>query len=947
MMSLLNRWNFSMIENGTAGKRKAFLLYTILFVVIFGIVFSPFFFYHKTFIWKDDGFDQWYSMLVKFCRVWRNFASGKGFELWCWDTGLGGDLIGNYALIFFDPFNYIALLFSDRYMDLAYTLIIAAKMYAAGAGMYAFIRYEGMTALQGIVGGLGYCFCAWSYYGLRHDFFMLQLVLFPLVMLGVHQVRDHKKPVLLVLSVAVALAASLYFSYIIALFTVLYLLVMYFTDQRKRSLPDFLCYIGAYIGYVLLSVLLVLPILLPALYTLLQAGKESGVDIELLLTVRQWFRIPASLMGTAEVNGNYSFLGTNPLIFALIPVVFLNRKRFRKQAIMLVIVLLAALLPPVQSVINGLSYPTGRWCFVFVFFVTYGAVSVMEKTALCVPKARRTVLVWLLAMGGITLLSDCVLGQISQGQLIVTMIFLSLSLLIWALWYTGQAGEGLVVSSWTGIIGIALCAFVFFSPRISGTLSDFMTYGDCYEVYSGSSWKYVSQIGDKDFYRTDGGQHVDGSNRNISHTHTPSNLNMFWNTPSLFGYLSTLDAGILDLNRELGNNCGYFRRVCTFSNDNRARLDYLLGVRYFLGDNKKRKWKLSQYAGPGFKTAVVADGNELLRSSRGTSIGYLFDRALPEAELEKLTPLQREQALMQGVCLGDEQLSAHEDIPRMTAEEIRTDEREVGYEIIEPRLSGNKLTVSGDNRKIVLHSDERVEDAELFVVIKGLVKTPFTREELWEQKLRERDEASALDAKKDRLFAASFNAANADYHPYENLSVTIHRNNMTKRIVNAAGEPQGIRSVRDYTVNLGRVKTSPGNITLNFGTDGNYSWESITLVKVPLQSFRERAKILSAGRLRVRKNALNFISGELESETPGILYLSIPYNPGWRVWVDGKASEIFRADKAFSGVWLDRGRHSVELKFRPLGYPYVFLGTVLGIILLGAVCVVNTRKEKR
>jgi hypothetical protein len=52
-------------------------------------------------------------------------------------------------------------------------------------------------------------------------------------------------------------------------------------------------------------------------------------------------------------------------------------------------------------------------------------------------------------------------------------------------------------------------------------------------------------------------------------------------------------------------------------------------------------------------------------------------------------------------------------------------------------------------------------------------------------------------------------------------------------------------------------------------------------------------------------------------EQPGYLVVADTYYPGWRVRVDGVASEIYPANLAFRAVYLTAGRHRVAFEFHP------------------------------
>jgi len=69
-----------------------------------------------------------------------------------------------------------------------------------------------------------------------------------------------------------------------------------------------------------------------------------------------------------------------------------------------------------------------------------------------------------------------------------------------------------------------------------------------------------------------------------------------------------------------------------------------------------------------------------------------------------------------------------------------------------------------------------------------------------------------------------------------------------------------------------------------------------------------------------------------------LLVLSDTYYPGWKAFVDGKRTKIYRADYTFRAIPLNAGTHQVEFVYDPmsfkLGAGVTFLG-ILGCLLIG------------
>ncbi len=78
-------------------------------------------------------------------------------------------------------------------------------------------------------------------------------------------------------------------------------------------------------------------------------------------------------------------------------------------------------------------------------------------------------------------------------------------------------------------------------------------------------------------------------------------------------------------------------------------------------------------------------------------------------------------------------------------------------------------------------------------------------------------------------------------------------------------------------------------------------------------------------------------TGDITAQQDGYLYLSVPYEEGWTVYVDGKKTELVPLVDAMCGVYLKAGSHTIEMKYSPKGFvPGVFIstGSVLLIIIL-------------
>lgn len=69
------------------------------------------------------------------------------------------------------------------------------------------------------------------------------------------------------------------------------------------------------------------------------------------------------------------------------------------------------------------------------------------------------------------------------------------------------------------------------------------------------------------------------------------------------------------------------------------------------------------------------------------------------------------------------------------------------------------------------------------------------------------------------------------------------------------------------------------------------------------------------------------------TDTDAFLYVSDTWYPGWRAYIDGRKTEIFRANLTFRAIKLPKGTHEVVFKYRPMSFYIGALLTLFGVLL--------------
>ena len=931
-------------------RKNTYFIYTILFIVISFFAFFWFIIVGKTFVYNGDGYLQHYSFLVKLRRFITDTFSGNGASLWSWDLGLGSDTLGNFAIIICDPFAYIAAAFKPKFIDIGYTISVILRLYAAGLTMIAFLRYRNKSYLQCIIGGVTYAFSSWAIgSSLAHAFFLNPLILFPLIILGLDKIDKEKKPFIFVLAVFLSLITSFYFSYMSALLAVTYIVVKYFLENgNKKSVADFFKRFFKFVFYAVLAVFIASPVFIPVFYTIINANKSSGVEINVFLTLKGLLNFIPSFVSNMEINRNYSYVSFSMICLAMVPAAIIDFKSKinRLPSVMALICIIMTAFPIFGSIFNALSYSVGRWCYMLAFFFVWASVSALDfdkfKDLEYKRQYKKILLVMLIVIIAALIAAKIVfnVSWLSTEKICISFVNLSFLMIFGYVIFSSDENFKLSKSVTTIIfmaVNLALVNLINFSPSLSDNLSSYLDVGQSYKQYSSSAQRAGTKINDKDFYRIDQVENSMSAGYGIA-IRIPSNENLFYGNRSIYGYISTIDNRIFEYHKTLCNSAGYYRRICFYSNDNRSRMNFLQGVRYFIGDDKDKNSETSQYASYKFKKYNIIDGVEILKNKYKASLGYAFENTISNNDFMKYGYLDREQIMMQACVVSDENKT---NASKINKNEIALETQNVDYEIESERdlrFSKGRIKVTSDEARLTI-STGTIKDSEVYVVIKNFKRNPLPYQEFKKYSLNENINS--------KLESYKFDTKNISYTPYGNFDIYISKSKTIKRLINAEGENQGFNDVKDYIVNLGYYKSTKGNIYFDFNTIGDYTFDSLEVIAVSQENFDSQAKKLVNNRLKVTTLHDNYIKGTVNAENDGLLYLSIPYNDGWKVYIDGKEQETYIADIAFTGVDIKKGEHTVELKYRPVGFKAGLLLSFTGIVVFAAILIFKRIKNRK
>lgn len=106
--------------------------------------------------------------------------------------------------------------------------------------------------------------------------------------------------------------------------------------------------------------------------------------------------------------------------------------------------------------------------------------------------------------------------------------------------------------------------------------------------------------------------------------------------------------------------------------------------------------------------------------------------------------------------------------------------------------------------------------------------------------------------------------------------------------------------------------------------------------------------ILNDNLLQVSEYKDGYVKGSIDMPEDKILFTSIPYDKGWKLFVDGKEAPYYAIGEAFIGADIPAGVHRLELIYTPSG---LYVGIIVSLaswgMLLLYILATNDKKEEK
>ena len=137
---------------------------------------------------------------------------------------------------------------------------------------------------------------------------------------------------------------------------------------------------------------------------------------------------------------------------------------------------------------------------------------------------------------------------------------------------------------------------------------------------------------------------------------------------------------------------------------------------------------------------------------------------------------------------------------------------------------------------------------------------------------------------------------------------------------------------------------APEEITIRMNGKGRCKIGALEAVYIPMESYGTDVANRNAGGCDAPVISKNTIEGDLGEGEDRLVVVPVVYTNGWSLQVDGKETELVRANRCWTGFYVSKGAHHFVLTYAPVKFR---LAIMISMIACGACLAVWVLEHRR
>ncbi len=838
---------------------------------------------------------------VYFYEALRNAVYGEGSFLYTFFRGLGGEFMGMYAYYLASPLSYIVALFPQDGILEALLTIILIKTGLCGFtfGFYLHKNTSCPSKLTTIIFSTLYALSAYVVIYQNNIMWMDAVMWLPILTYSIEQLIKNRRYKLFVISLALAVMSNYYIGYMICIYVLLYFFYYCFAHSEETLNPH---KESAHLFRSLLRIALfsaialaISAVVILGAYYSLSFGKDE-------FSSPNWsFKTKFELIDffTKFLPGSYDTVRPNGLpnvycgilTLLLVPVYFLTKKiRAREKiasAVFVLIFIMSFIVSPLDLIWHGFQNPNWlnyRYSFMLIFFLLVLAYKGFGNI-------RQVGERFIVSMGCILVLFTMICGKLEFSTYVESESKLLQLETVWL----------------TALVTVAMMAVLVLYIRAKSTsrrniITGVLAGVVCIEVFC-SSVACMNQFNGDVLYSKYSNyngflsgirpiveqvkEKDSGFYRMEKLNHRKYNDNMALGIRGLSNSTSTLNAETIGFLNKMGYTA---RSHLSQYRGGTPVNDSLLGIKYLI-DSKDSK-KLVHF----YEPTASDDSYTAYYNPYALSIAYGVSERTKDFDIAKSRPYFTRLNEMVTTMLGHKQYG---DVFRpISGHKVKTE----------------NVTTSTNSTTTTYKQKDTAEQA----VVSFTFKTSYSGE----------------------YYFYPYNTTVTECELWVNNESTRREKSYLGKDTNTIYSLGWFEEGESVTVSL---KFKSGTLKLYRHYD--FFWY------IDREAFDASFKELKEGpQFLINENYTeDCLTGTIETQKSNqMIQTTIPYDEGWKVYLDGKAVEIYKTMDALIAFDIqDAGKHDLTIQYRPSA---VFTGlwiSIFGVCAFAAIWIVDHYISKR
>ena len=920
---------YSFVSKSKTDVCRYVLVYSLFFSVVALLVYAPYIVRGRSFIWETDGLSQHYLALTYIGQwireIFKNFFIEGTFSIPLWDfsIGTGGDILTTFNYYGLgDPLCALSAFVPEEYTVHLFNLLVIVRLYLSGLffSFYCFrMKQRGFSVF---IGAISYVFSGYAIYsGARHPFFLVPMVFFPLLLIGAERILNGESPVLFIVSVFCSFTINFYFSYTLVLLTVIYIFARFFTVKSNCKFVVFIKTFTKFLVSGIIGILMSCAILLPVLIVFLGNGRSDVARNTEVLFDSLYYTTLYSRFMSFSLAGSWTITGFIPLLVVSLLLLFKKKKQFTYLKVMFVVFTVILLIPILGKATNGFAYTANRWIWGYSFLLSYIFVEMYKYLKELSASEKGYIFVSV----GVYMLTALVISKnfniASVAQFIILGLLTALFVAGDTLFQKNPVRKINVAVAICCVLSIFFNSFYQYSFLYTDYTGEFIKNDSAYDMISNSAAANMHDELNEEFCRY---EQISNEVRNGAVVDDTNGVAFYW---------SLNDSKVGDYLKE--TNSVIYTSYDYLHLNRRTVLDELFSVKYYFTDSYNMP---KPYGYEYHKTVSTYRGNyDVYKNKYALPLGFTYSDYMTRDEYSKLTAAEKQEALMSNILL-------EKDVEGYNKNTFVLSGYNIPYTISCDKgisVKDNKIVVEDTKSWITLNFDP-VKDCELYVDFIGL-NCEETFNDIDLQKMNNNGKTwskmSVLD--KLKLYRTNIYERDSDMFTF-----TVSSNGYSPVFHLSTADYQNYDGCHNFLSNMCYSDTERNSVRIKVNTPGVYSFDELNVIAQPMENYVSNANSRAENVLENIVISDNKFSGEINLDSPQLLFVSAPFVNGFKAYVDGEEAEILQANTWGMALDLDEGHHEIVFKYRTPGL-FVGIGaSCVGFVLFSLTLIYWKKKSK-